>query len=146
MPGRSSGTRPASSAPTRPCDTSSERPATAPRAACAHPRATAASRQRRTAASSSRATRRALRGVAAAQLGAEAVADAVMRMHVGEARAAVELLAQLAHEDVDRAGAGAGGHVPDPLVQLVTAEHTPRVSRKLVEQAGLRARGARIGP
>ena len=86
-----------------------------------------------------------LGGVAAAHLGAEAVADAVVRMHVGEAGAAVELLAQLAHEDVDGAIPVPVGHVPDALVQLVPTEHAAGVARELVQEAELGAREPRIG-
>src|SRR3954462_9127749 len=93
---------------------------------------------------SGRMTRR-LRRVGAPYLGAEAIADAVVRVHVGEAGAAVELLAELAHEHVDGAVAMAVRHIPDALVQLVAAEHAPGVAGQLVEQPELGAREPRVG-
>ena len=54
--------------------------------------------------------------------------------------AAVELLAQLAHADVDRAVAGAVGDVPDALLQLVAVEHAARLAREREQQPELRRR------
>ena len=70
----------------------------------------------------------------------EAVADAVLGLDVGVRGAPVDLLAQLAHADVDRAVAGAVGDVPDALLQLVAVEHAPRLAREREQQPELRRR------
>ena len=59
--------------------------------------------------------------------------------------AAVDLLAQLADEDVDRAVAVRGAATPDALQQLVPREHAPLLERERVEEAelGRRQLGAR---
>ena len=59
--------------------------------------------------------------------------------------AAVDLLAQLAHEDVDGAVAVRGAPAPDALEQLVAREHAALVERKCVEESelGRRQVGAR---
>ncbi len=60
-------------------------------------------------------------------------------------RPRVDLLAQLAHEDVDGAVAVRGPATPDPLQQLVAGEHAAHVERERVEQPelGRREVGAR---
>ena len=58
------------------------------------------------------------------RLGREAVADAEVRVDVAPARRRLlELLAQLAHEDVDRAVAVGHRVAPDALVDLLALEH-----------------------
>ena len=60
-------------------------------------------------------------------------------------RSAVDLLAQLAHADVDRAVARAVGHVPDALLQLVAAHRPAAVLCEDVEQAELGRCEAGVG-
>src|SRR5664279_3069788 len=67
----------------------------------------------------------------------EAVADAVLRLDVGVRGTPVELLAQLAHADVDRAVASAVGHVPDPLLELVAIEHAAGLACKREQEPEL---------
>ena len=58
------------------------------------------------------------------RLGREAVADAEVRVDVAPVRRRLlELLAQLAHEDVDRAVAAGHRVAPDALVDLLALEH-----------------------
>ena len=49
----------------------------------------------------------------------------------------VDLLAQLAHEDVDRAVAVRGAAAPDPLQQLVAREDAAHVERERVQEPEL---------
>ena len=49
----------------------------------------------------------------------------------------VDLLAQLAHEDVDRAVAVRRAPAPDPLEQLVAGEHAAHLERERVQQPEL---------
>ena len=66
-------------------------------------------------------------------------------MKVWRERAGVDLLAQLADEDVDRAVAVRGAPAPDALQQLVAREHPALVERERVDEPelGRRQVGAR---
>ena len=70
--------------------------------------------------------------------GVELVADAVARLDERVRRGArVDLLAQLADEDVDGAVAVRGAPAPDPLQQLVAGEHAALVERERVDEPEL---------
>src|SRR3954471_12125774 len=74
------------------------------------------------------------------RFGLEAVADPEVGMDVGPARRALlQLLAQLADEDVDRAVAVGHRVAPDPLVDLLPLKHLAALLGQQVEQLELAA-------
>ena len=97
-----------------------------------------------------RGDRRRLRGVGSGtavadrsvdRLGREPVADPEVRVDVAPARRrALELLAQLADEDVDRAVAVDHRVAPDPLVDLLALEHLALGLGEQLDQLELAAR------
>ena len=75
----------------------------------------------------------------------EAVAHSRVRLDVRvRVGALVELLAQLAHADVDSAVAIAVRRAPHPLLQLVAGERLARLAREHPQQPELRAREAGV--
>src|SRR3954454_19006232 len=76
----------------------------------------------------------------AGRFGVEAIADAEVGVDVGPARReALQLLAQLADEDVDRTVAVGHRVAPDPLVDLLALEHLAAFLGEQVEQLELAA-------
>ena len=95
------------------------------------------------AASTGRAAQHRLRRRALGKrgLGREAIADAEVRVDVAPVRRRLlELLAQLAHEDVDRPVAARHRVAPDPLVDLFALEHAPLGPGEQFDQLELAAR------
>ena len=75
------------------------------------------------------------------RLGGEAVADAEVRVDVAPVRRGLlELLAQLAHEHVDRAVAAGHRVAPDALVDLLALEHAPAGVGEQLDQLELAPR------
>ena len=92
--------------------------------------------------STARAGRRRRR--ASSGLGREAVADAEVGVDVAPVgRDALELLAQLAHEHVDRAVAADHRVAPQPLVDELALEHAPARGRRAARSARTRAASGR---
>src|SRR6476661_3605422 len=80
------------------------------------------------------------RGGPLPRFGIEAVADAEMRMDVAPARRApLELLAQLAHEDIDRPVAVSHRVAPDALVYRLALQHLPLGLDEQLQQLELAA-------
>src|SRR6185437_10482080 len=74
-------------------------------------------------------------------LGSEAIADPEVRVDVAPARRRpLELLTQLAHEDVHRAIAARHRVAPHALVDLLALEHAPLGARQQLDELELAAR------